>query len=487
MYRKSAYELNQAFVKGELSATEITSYFLKRIEAFDGKLGSFLRSYPERALEKAKALDEKKRCGEKVGRLAAVPIGVKDNIHVKGDLTTCASKFLENYTAPFDSTATRLLEEEDAILIGKTNLDEFAMGSSNEHSAFYPVSNPWCLDSVPGGSSGGSSAACAARLAPITLGSDTGGSVRQPAAFCGIVGLKPTYGRVSRYGLVAFGSSLDQIGPFATTTRDIGMVMEVLGQHDPHDATSLQSPPDDYLDLFNGVRNKKIGIPRSFLEDLQEEPRNSFNQAIEVMKELGCEIVDIDLSVLKYSVSTYYIIATAEASSNLARFDGVRYGVRAKSAKTLDEIYDLSRTEGFGPEVKKRILLGSYVLSSGHQNAYYKQAGRVRAKIDEAFQTAFQSCDVIATPVSPIPAFPKGAIRDPLEMYLQDIYTIGVNLAHLPGISVPCGFNPKKKPFGLQFIGQRRGDPLICRMAHAYEQIAPFAAEIPPEFDREAP
>ncbi len=486
MYQLSAYALHKKFREKEVSAEEITRYFLQRIDTFDPKVGSFLSVFHERALEKARTVDAKLAKGEKVGKLAGVPVGIKDNIHVEGELTTCASKFLTNYRAVFDATTTRLVEEEDGIILGKLNLDEFAMGSSTEHSALQETSNPWNLDCVAGGSSGGSTAAVAARLCPITFGSDTGGSVRQPAAFCGVVGFKPTYGRVSRYGLVAFGSSLDQIGPVACSTQDIGMMMEVIGRHDPHDATTIPSHPDDYLDMFNGIEGKRIGVPWDFLNDLGSEPKQLFMESLEVLKGLGCEIVDIDLNILKYSVATYYIIATAEASTNLARFDGIRYGVRSERAETLDQVYDYSRTEGFGAEVKKRILLGTYVLSSGYQDAYYKQAARVRRKMMEAFDRSFDVCDVIATPVTPTGAFPKNAILDPLEMYLQDIYTIGVNLARLPAISVPCGFNAEKKPFGVQFIGAHREDVRVCRIAHAYEKAAPFAQEIPPLFDREA-
>jgi len=487
MYRESAYNLHQLFLKGQVSACEITSYFLKRIELLDPKVGAFLTTFPDRALERAKKLDEKKAAGKKVGKLAAIPIGVKDNIHMKGEMTTCASRFLTNYRAPFDATAVRLLEEEDAIILGKTNLDEFAMGSSNEHSALQETNNPWNLELVPGGSSGGSAAALAARLCPITLGSDTGGSVRQPAAFCGVVGFKPSYGRVSRYGLVAFGSSLDQIGPMATRSKDIGMVMEVMGQHDPHDATSLHEKAEDYLSFLEagGLEGKKIGVPWSFLEKLDPEVRKNFEEGIKTLKQLGCEVIDVDLSILKYSVATYYIISAAEVSTNLVRFDGIRFGVRAKEAKTLEEVYTLSRTQGFGLEVKRRILLGTYVLSSGFQDAYYKQAMRMRSKIMECFDQLFEEVDAIATPMSPMAAFKKDSIHDPLEMYLLDIYTIGANLARLPAISVPSGFDKEKRPLGLQFMGKRRKDPFICGLAHFYEKASTFAREIPEEFDKE--
>lgn len=487
MYKLSAHAQHQLFLNGKVSAEELARYYLKRIERFDPKVGAFLSVLDERVLMHARQLDKKKALGKKLGRLAGICIGIKDNIHIKGELTTCGSKFLTNYRAVFDATATQLLEQEDALLIGKTNLDEFAMGSSNENSAFQKTYNPWKLDCVPGGSSGGSTAAVAARLCPITLGSDTGGSVRQPAAFCGVVGYKPTYGRVSRYGLVAFASSLDQIGPIATCAEDIAMLMEVLGAHDPRDATSLPIHNDDYLSRLNGdIKGKRVGVPWHFLEILKDEAKEHFLKSIEVMKGLGCTLVDVDLGTLKYAVATYYILATAEASTNLARFDGVRYGQRSSRAETLDQVYDYSRTEGFGPEVKKRILLGTYVLSSGYQESYYKQAAKVRVKILEEYIKAFEKCDVVATPVSPIAAFPLGSIQDPLEMYLQDIFTIGANLAKLPAISVPCGFNSEQKPFGLQLTGAKREDTLVCKMGHAYEKAAPYSQNIPPEFDLEA-
>ena len=488
MYKLTAYQLHEKFCKKELSAEQIVRYFLKRIDSFDKKIGSFLAIYTERAIKKAQDLDKKLASGEPVGQLAAVIIAIKDNIHVKGEITTCASRFLTNYKAVFDSTVVRLLEEEDAIIIGKLNLDEFAMGSSTEHSALKETNNPWDLSCVPGGSSGGPAAAVAARLCQISLGSDTGGSVRHPAAFCGVLGLKPTYGRVSRFGLVAFGSSLDQIGPITTSADDMGMVMEVIGKHDPHDATSLHLHNDDYLSLMSkkDLKGRVAGVPWSFLESLSNEPKDLFLQSIKNLEKLGCKIVDVDLDILQYSLATYYIIATAEASTNLARFDGIRYGVRSKKAETLDQIYDYSRTEGFGSEVKKRIFLGTYVLSAGHQDAYYKKAMKVRLKIIDSFNKAFDGCDFIAAPVTPNFAFVKGAIRDPLEMYLQDIYTIGVNLAHLPAISIPCGFNSEDKPFGLQLIGNRRSDPFLCQAANAYTSSFPHISRIPPLFDREA-
>ncbi|MES2274154.1 MAG: Asp-tRNA(Asn)/Glu-tRNA(Gln) amidotransferase subunit GatA, partial [Chlamydiota bacterium] len=421
--------------------------------------------------------------GKPLGRLAAIPIGIKDNMHIKGEITTCGSKFLSNYKAPFDATATHLLEEEDAILIGKTNLDEFAMGSSTGNSAYFPTNNPWDLNCVPGGSSGGSSAAVAARLALIATGSDTGGSIRQPASFCGIVGYKPTYGRVSRYGLVAFGSSLDQIGAMTTTVADLALTMEVMGHNCPHDATSLDLPPESYL-LQKDLKETTFGIPWHFLEDLKPEIRANFMDSIEVMKSLGAKIVDIDLDVLKYSIAVYYILATAEASTNLARFDGIRYGIRAKEAKTLEEIYEYSRENGFGREVKKRIILGTFVLSAGHQDAYYKKAQKVRTLMIDAFEKAFATCDAVLMPTAPSGAFEHNSIHDSIEMYLQDIFTIPANLAGLPAISVPSGYDSRQMPLGLQIIGPQMCDVPVVQYAYAYEQATQHL-RIPKNFEKE--
>lgn len=471
MHTLSAIELRDKFLAGTLSAVEITQTFLNRIQQYDGQIGAFLSVFPERALAKARALDEKRKQGGRLGKLAAIPIAIKDNIHVKGEISTCASKFLVNYRAPFDATVTRLLEEEDAIIIGKTNQDEFAMGSSSENSALKQTRNPWNLKCVPGGSSGGSAAAVAARMCPIALGSDTGGSVRLPASFCGIVGFKPTYGRVSRFGLVAYGSSLDQIGPLTTTTADAALVMEVIGRHCERDSTSFAGEPEKILSHFNSdIRGMKIGVPWEFLKDLAPEPKETFNRAIASLKNLGAEIVDIDLSILKYSLAVYYILATAEASTNLARFDGIRYGVRSSQAKTLDEVYDFSKEEGFGPEVKRRILLGTYVLSAGYKDAYYKKAQKVRTLILDRYKQTFQQCDLVATPVSPFTAFEMGAIKDPLQMYLEDIYTIGSNLAGLPAISIPDGFAKDGLPLGLQLIGPQKHDPRVLQAAYAFEK-----------------
>lgn len=482
MHTLSAIEIRDKFLKGEVSAVAITQTFLDRIAKQDKQLGAFLTVYNERALAKARELDAKRASGAKLGKLAGIPIALKDNIHVNGEISTCASKFLTNYRAPFDSTVTRLLEAEDAIIIGKTNLDEFAMGSSTENSALQKTCNPWNLKCTPGGSSGGSAVAVAARMCPIAFGSDTGGSVRQPASLCGIVGFKPTYGRVSRFGLVAFGSSLDQISPFSHSVADTALVMEVVGRHCDRDSTSLALPSEDILSKCNGnIKGMRIGVPTQFLEGLADESRKLFNASLDVLKKLGAEIVDVDLSILKYSIAIYYILATAEASTNLARFDGIRYGQRSQKAKTLDEVYDFSKEEGFGAEVKRRILLGTYVLSAGYQDAYYRKAQKVRTLLIRKFNEAFKKCDLVATPVTPSGAFEIGAIKDPLQMYLEDIYTIPANLAGIPAVSVPCGFTEKGMPFGLQLSGPQKMDGNVIAAAYAFEKATGYGKKMPIE------
>lgn len=468
-----AHEIHRLFTEGKLSAEEIVKAFLQRIDALNGQVGAFLAVYHERALNKARELDAKKKAGGKLGRLGGVPIALKDNIHLKGELTTCASKFLTNFRAPFNATVTRLIEEEDGIIIGKTNLDEFAMGSTTENSALLKTRNPWNLACVPGGSSGGSSAAVAARFCPIALGSDTGGSVRQPASFCGVAGFKPTYGRVSRYGLVAFGSSLDQIGPFTHDMQDMALIMEILGRHCEHDSTSLDKPVEK-IDLSQGVQGLKIGVPWAFLGNLNADSLEKFKTGIKVLESLGAKIIDVDLNILKYSIATYYIVASAEASTNLARFDGIRYGVRSKQAKTLDEVYDLSKEDGFGPEVKRRILLGTYVLSSGYQDAYYKQAQRVRRLTLDQFNKVFAQCDLIAMPVTPTPAFEFGSKKDPLTLYLEDIFTIPANMAGLPAISVPNGLSKEGMPEGMQFLGKQKNDAGVIAAANAFNKATKY-------------
>lgn len=484
MYQLSGHAIKELFLKGEVSAESIVEGVLSRINSRDPEVSAFLSVFNQRAEQKAKELDQKRKDGKPLGKLAGIPIAIKDNIHVKGEITTCASHFLSNYKAPFDATLTRLLEEEDAIIIGKTNLDEFAMGSSTENSAYQLTKNPWSLDSSPGGSSGGSAAAVAARFCPIAFGSDTGGSIRQPAGFCGVTGFKPTYGRVSRYGLVAFASSLDQIGPFATNVKDIALIMETIGRHCEFDSTSMPNPPEAYHKMLeNPIKGRKIGVPLSFLNELTDGTKANFLASLEHFKQMGAHIVDIDLDILKYSIAVYYILSTAEASTNLARFDGIRFGNRSQRATTLEEVYDFSRQEGFGPEVKNRILLGTYVLSSGYSGAYYQKAQKARTLIIQKLNTAFSKCDVIAMPTSPFTAFTLKSIHDPVQMYLQDVYTICANLAGLPAISIPSGFDANNKPFGLQIMGPPLHDGHVLNFAHAFEKATGFNTVIPPLFD----
>jgi aspartyl-tRNA(Asn)/glutamyl-tRNA(Gln) amidotransferase subunit A len=488
MYKKTASQLHQAFLEGNLTASEIASGFLQRIQFLDEEVKAFLNVFADRVMEKAEKLDGKRAAGQPLGKLAGIPIAIKDNIQVRGEITTCASKFLSNYVAPFDATAIRLIEEEDGLIIGKTNLDEFAMGSSTEHSAYQITKNPWNLSYAPGGSSGGSAACVSARLAPISLGSDTGGSIRQPAAFTGTVGFKPTYGRISRYGLVAFGSSLDQIGPFANSVKDIALMMEVMGKPCDRDATNIKKTSEPYLDHLEGsIQGKKVGVPWGFLEGLSKKERSIFEKNLEVFKQAGAQIVDIDLSLLKYSIPTYYILSTAEASTNLARFDGIRYGKRSEKARTLDEIYDMSREEGFGAEVKQRILLGTFVLSSGYQDAYYKKAQKVRSLIIQEYKKGFEKCDIVAMPTTPTPAFEIGGIQDPLEMYLQDLYTVSANLAGLPAISLPTGKDEEDLPHALQLLGPQMDDGKVLHFAYQFEKTLKLTGFIPPLFDKETP
>jgi aspartyl-tRNA(Asn)/glutamyl-tRNA(Gln) amidotransferase subunit A len=486
MYRLSAKQLHRSFMEGTYSATQIIEYFLQRAKKFNPEIQAFLEILEERAIQQAHHLDEKKAHKRKLGKLAGVPIALKDNMHIKGHKTTCASKILANYTALFDATVTKLLEEEDAIIIGKTNLDEFAMGSSTENSAFFPTKNPWDVRLSPGGSSGGSAAAVASRIAPIGLGSDTGGSIRQPAALTGILGFKPSYGRVSRYGLVAFGSSLDQIGPLATNAEDIGLVMEVIGKHCENDSTSLSLPPETYdFSSLENLQGVKVGVPWSFLQDLSPSMKKNFQSSIKTLEDLGAEILDVPLDILKYALAVYYILGPAELSTNLARFDGIRYGHRSSRAKTLDELYSLSREEGFGPEVKRRIMLGTFVLSAGYQDAYYKKAQKVRSLIISAYEKAFMNCDTIAMPSAPGGAFPIGSIQDPMSMYLQDIFTVSGNIAGLPGISIPSGFDEENRPLSLQLTCPHLHDVSVVKYAYVFEKKTAFNKMIPPAFDRE--
>ncbi len=470
-------------MNGEFSALQITQHFLTRIDKENPRLGAFLNVFHESAIKKAKELDAKKEQGLPLGKLAGVPVAIKDNINVKDSITTCGSLFLENYKAPYNATVIKLLEDEDAIIIGKTNLDEFAMGSSTEHSAFRQTYNPWNLKCTPGGSSGGSAACVAARLAPIALGSDTGGSIRQPAAFTGTVGFKPTYGRVSRFGLIAFASSFDQIGPITNSIEDAQLVMEVIGQHCENDSTSIKMPKEDYQSSsITSWKGLKIGMPSDDLLSLKGEMKTNFEASCAYLKEAGAEIVPVDLSLLPYCTGVYYILATAEASTNLARFDGVRYGKRSEKAKTLNEVYDFSKQEGFGSEVKSRILLGTFVLSSGHKDAYYLKALKVRTLIKNQANQAFNTCDVIMMPTTPSPTFELGSVHEGVEMYLQDIYTHVANIAGLPAISLPSGLTKDNKPLGIQFVGPACKDVDLLQISKLYENFHSLTETIPESF-----
>ncbi|HYJ45309.1 MAG TPA: Asp-tRNA(Asn)/Glu-tRNA(Gln) amidotransferase subunit GatA, partial [Pyrinomonadaceae bacterium] len=460
----------------ETTARALAESSVEAAEKLNDTLNAFLQIDREGALSRADELDSKSAADE---TLKGIPIAIKDNICVRGLQTSCGSRILGSYHPPYNATAVERLTAAGAVIVGKTNCDEFAMGSSNENSAFGPVRNPWDTERVPGGSSGGSAAAVAARIVPVALGSETGGSVRQPASLCGIVGLKPTYGRISRYGLVAFGSSLDQIGIFGRNARDIGHVLGVVAGRDPSDSTTADVAVPDYVSqLSQNVEGARIGVPRElFGEGLDPEVRRSVEVAIEVYRELGAEIVEVTLPHAKYCIAVYYIIATAEASSNLARYDGVRYGFRAEETDELRSMYRRTRDEGFGAEVKRRIMLGTYVLSSGYYEAYYRKAQQVRTLIREDFLKAFEKCDAIATPTTPTTAFRIGEkTDDPLSMYLNDIYTCTANLASVPGISLPSGLSGEGLPIGFQLMGPDWSEPTLLRLAHAYEQARPFTA-----------
>jgi aspartyl-tRNA(Asn)/glutamyl-tRNA(Gln) amidotransferase subunit A len=460
---------------GKTSAAALAESFYAKIESDDPKIGAFLTLSKERAMAKAAEMDALAARGEKLPPLGGVPVAVKDVMVTKGIRTTAGSKILGNYVPPYDCTAVARLEAAGAVVLGKLNCDEFAMGSSNENSAWKPVHNPRDLSRVPGGSSGGSAAAVAADMAVATLGSDTGGSIRQPASFCGVVGLMPTYGRVSRYGLIAFASSLDHIGPLTKTVKDAAIMLRTIAGRDPMDSTSAEVPVPDYVaELEKPVRGLKIGVAKEYLgEGLDGEVRKAVEAAIQKLAKQGCEIVEVSLPHTKYAIPTYYIVATAEASSNLARFDGVRYGYRAKDARTLSEMYRRSRDQGFGAEVKRRIMLGTYALSAGYYDAYYLKAQRVRTLLTRDFEDAFKKVDAIVAPVSPTAAFKLGEkVDDPLAMYLADIYTVTADLAGIPGISVPCGETREKLPIGLQILGKHFDESTILRVAQATESAA---------------
>ena len=474
IHKLSLCELQKKFTAGEVTATEIVRGYFLRIGQIDQKVKAYLTQTKDSALAQAAALDEKLKGWRKTKPMTGMPLAIKDNLCTEGVPTTCSSRMLQNFIPPYDATVIAKLKEQQYILLGKTNLDEFAMGSSTENSAFGPSRNPWNLHYVPGGSSGGAAAAVAADECVAALGSDTGGSIRQPAAFCGVVGLKPTYGRVSRYGLVAFASSLDQIGPITKDVPDAAFLLSAIAGHDPMDSTSADLPVPDYMKALKkkDLKKLKVGVPVEFFaEGLDPEVEQAVRSAIEQLQSLGGQIKEIRLPRTDAAVAVYYVIATAEASSNLARYDGIKFGLRAKETKDLLDLYMKTRQEGFGPEVKRRIMLGTYALSSGYYEAYYGKAQAVRTLICQDFQAAFKEVDLIATPVTPTPAFKLGEkSENPLQMYLSDIYTISVNLAGLPAMSLPCGFSKAGLPIGLQLIGRAFEEDTLLRAAHAYEQ-----------------
>jgi aspartyl-tRNA(Asn)/glutamyl-tRNA(Gln) amidotransferase subunit A len=472
--------LHRQLVTKERSAEEIAREYLERLAQLEPQLKSFITVTEELALQQARAVDARIRAGEAIGPLAGIPLAVKDNLCTQGIRTTCASRMLEGFIPPYESTVTARLAAAGMVTVGKTNLDEFAMGSSTENSAFQRTANPWDLTRVPGGSSGGSAAAVAADQAVVALGSDTGGSIRQPAAFCGVVGLKPTYGLVSRYGLVAFASSLDQVGPFGRTVEDVALLLQGIAGHDPMDSTSLKVDIPDYSQaLIPDIKGFKIGVIRDLLgEGCGEETRAAVQAAIQHLQELGAEILEIDCPSFRYGLATYYIIAPSEASANLARYDGVKYGLR-EPADSLLSMYGKTRAHGFGPEVKRRIMIGTYALSSGYYDAYYLKAQKVRTLIKQDFLKAFEKVDVLVSPTTPTPAFKLGEREDPLSMYLCDLMTIPVNLAGLPGLSLPCGF-ADGLPIGLQIVGNALQESKVLRVAYAYEQSTDWHKRRPP-------
>ena len=472
LHALSLHELRRLLHAGEASSAEITRSCLDRIEATDEKIHAFLTVSRKEALAAAQAADRRIAAGN-AEPLTGLPLAVKDIFNTAGIRTTAGSRILDNYIAPYDATAVARIKQQGGVILGKLNMDEFAMGSSNENTAYEPVRNPWNTACVPGGSSGGSAACVAAGQAPAALGTDTGGSIRQPASHCGVVGLKPTYGRVSRYGVIAYASSLDQVGPVAGNVADCALLLQAIAGYDPADSTSVDLPVPDYSAALAGkISGLKIGLPREyFIDGLDDEVRKSVEQAAEVYRQLGAELVEVTLPHTDYATACYYLIATAEASSNLARYDGVRYGVRAADSRDLIDMYTRSRAEGFGTEVKRRIMLGTYALSAGYYDAYYLKAQKVRTLIRQDFSTAFEQADVLLTPVAPTAAFRIGEkTDDPLQMYLSDIFTIPVNLAGTCGMSLPCGFTGSGLPIGLQLIGKPFDEPTILRAGHAFEQ-----------------
>ena len=482
LYEYTVHELVEMLEKGEITSEEITRSYFDRIDEKEDDVKAYVSLLREEAIAKAQKVDEDRKSGKKVSKFAGIPIGIKDNLCITGTKTTCSSKMLENFVAPYNATVIEKLNENDLVYLGKLNMDEFAMGSSTEHSAFFKTHNPWDLDKVPGGSSGGSAAAVAADLAPWTLGSDTGGSIRQPASLCGVVGLKPTYGLVSRYGLVAFASSLDQIGPITKDVTDSAMLLNLIAGADSKDSTSIELEKKDYtLSLVNDVKGMKIGIPKEYLgEGINEEVKQAILDVAKKYEEMGAIVEDCSFEVGQYATSVYYIIADAEASSNLGRFDGIRYGYRSEKYDNLKDIYKNSRSEGFGPEVKRRIMVGTYVLSSGYYDAYYKKAQKVRTVIKNAYDELFKKYDLLLTPTSPTTAFKIGEkTSNPLEMYLADICTVPVNIGGLPGMSMPCGLDSTGMPIGFQLIGKAFDEETIFRAAYTYEQNTNFKENKP--------
>ena len=473
LHNLTIHELHEKLRKKETTSLQLTEAFLKRIDAVDGKIKAYITVTRDEAFAQASEADKLLASGKGITPLTGVPISVKDIFCTKGVLTTCASKILNNFVPPYDSTVIKKLKDAGAVILGKNNMDEFAMGSSTENSAYFVTKNPWDLNRVPGGSSGGSAASVAAGECTASIGTDTGGSIRQPASCCSIVGLKPTYGRVSRYGMIAFASSLDQAGPLTKDVTDCAIMLNTMGGYDPQDSTSSDAPVPDYTKtLTKDIKGLKIGIPKEyFIKGLDSEIEKAVRGAIEILKKQGATVVDVSLPHTDYAIAVYYLVATAEASSNLARFDGVKFGHRAKDGKNLMDMYCKTRDEGFGPEVKRRIMLGTYSLSAGYYEAYYKKASQVRTLIKRDFEDAFKKCDVIVTPTSPTPAFKIGEkTADPLTMYLSDIFTISCNLAGIPGLSLPCGFTKDNLPIGLQILGKPLDEETVLKTAYAYEQ-----------------
>jgi aspartyl-tRNA(Asn)/glutamyl-tRNA(Gln) amidotransferase subunit A len=479
----SMLELAAKLAAGEVSSVEATRACLARVAQVDGKVKAFLRLDEKGALAAAEASDARRKAGSPASPLDGVPIGLKDIFNTEGVATTAGSRILEGFIPPYDSTVVGLLKQAGLPIVGKLNMDEFAMGSSNEGSAYGPTHNPWALDRTPGGSSGGSAAAVAAREVFGALGTDTGGSIRQPAAFTNLVGIKPTYGRVSRYGVIAYASTLDQVGPMARTVADTAALLQLIARHDPLDSTSAPVEAQDYLqDLEGGVRGLRLGVPREyFIEGMDPEVEATVRQAMAAYERLGATLVDVSLPHTKYALATYYLLAPAEASSNLARYDGVRYGLRAKEAKGLKEMYGQSRDRGFGAEVKRRIMLGTYALSAGYYDAYYLRAQKVRTLIRQDFTKAFEQVDAILSPASPVPPFKLGEKTDnPLSMYLMDVFTLPCNLAGLPGLSLPCGFTKSNLPIGLQILGKPFDEARMLRIARAFEREHDFSRRLAP-------